>query len=133
MPVAAASSGAAGLVDAMEAYLPILLFLLIALSFPIVTLLLARIVRAGRYDRVKMEAYECGMEAAGEPRARYSVRFYVIAVLFVIFDVETIFMFPWAVQFRVLGLFGLVEMAIFLGILLLGYVYAWKMRALEWV
>ena len=117
----------------MEAYLPILLFLLIALSFPLVTLLLARVVRAGRYDRVKMEAYECGMEPQGEPRGRYSVRFYVIAVLFVIFDVETIFLFPWAVQYRLLGLFGLVEMTIFLGILVLGYVYAWKMRALEWV
>ena len=67
------------------------------------------------------------------PHRRDAVRFYVIAVLFVVFDVETIFLFPWAVQFRVLGLFGLVEMAIFLGILLLGYLYAWRMRALEWV
>ena len=117
----------------MESYLPILLFMLVALSFPLVTLLIARVVRAERYDPVKAEAYECGMESEDEPRGRYSVRFYVIAVLFVVFDVETIFLFPWAVQYRVLGLFGLVEMVIFLGILLLGYVYAWKMRALEWV
>ena len=117
----------------MESYVPILLFMLVAASFPLVTLVLARIVRPARHERVKAEAYECGMEPSGEPRGRYSVRFYIIAVLFVVFDVETIFLFPWAVQFRVLGLFGLVEMAIFLGILLLGYLYAWRMRALEWV
>ena len=117
----------------MEIYLPILLFMLVALSFPLVTLLLAKVVRPHRYDRVKMAAYECGIEAEGSARARISVRFYVIAVLFVVFDVETIFLFPWAVQYRVLGLFGLVEMLVFLGILLLGYAYAWRRRALEWV
>jgi NADH-quinone oxidoreductase subunit A len=116
----------------MEAYLPILLFLLVALGFPLITLALAWVVRPSRYERVKLAAYECGMESAGEPRARYSVRFYVIAVLFVIFDVETIFLFPWAVRYRALGLFGLVEMGIFLGILILGYAYAWRKRALEW-
>ena len=73
------------------------------------------------------------MEAEGQARGRYSVRFYVIAVLFVIFDVETIFLFPWAVQYRALGWFGFIEMAIFLGILILGYAYAWRRRALEWV
>ncbi len=117
----------------VEGYLPILIFMLVAASFPLVTLALAWVVRPQRYDRVKMAAYECGMEASGEARGRYSVRFYVIAVLFVIFDVETIFLFPWAVQFRALGLFGLVEMAVFLGILVLGYVYAWRKGALEWV
>ena len=117
----------------MENYLPILLFMLVALSFPLVTLALAWVVRPARYDRVKMAAYECGMEAGGQARGRYSVRFYVIAVLFVIFDVETIFLFPWAVQYRALGWFGFIEMAIFLGILILGYAYAWRRRALEWV
>jgi len=117
----------------MESYLPILIFMLVALSFPLVTLALAWFVRPQKPDPVKTAAYECGIEAEGEPRGRYSVRFYVIAVLFVIFDVETIFLFPWAVQYRVLGLFGLVEMAVFLGILILGYAYAWRRRALEWV
>ena len=116
----------------MEAYLPILLFMLVGLSFPLVTLVLAWVVRPSKYDPVKMAAYECGMETSGTARGRYSVRFYVIAVLFVIFEVETIFLFPWAVQYRALGLFGLVEMTIFLGILVLGYFYAWKKGALEW-
>jgi len=117
----------------MAHYLPVLLFFLVALSFPLVTLVLARVVRPDRPDPVKLAAYECGMEAKGEARGRYSVRFYVIAVLFVVFDVETIFLFPWAVRFRALGAFGLVSMALFLGILVLGYAYAWKKRALEWV
>ncbi len=117
----------------MENYVPILLFMLVAVSFPLVTLMLAKVVRPSRYSKVKAEAYECGVEAVSESRGQYSVRFYVIAVLFVVFDVETIFLFPWAVQYRVLGLFGFVEMAVFLGILLLGYVYAWKRKALEWV
>ena len=82
---------------------------------------------------VKLEAYECGIKAASDSRGRYTVRFYIIAILFVIFDVETIFLFPWAVQFKLLGLFGLLEMAIFLGILIVGYIWIWKKGALEWV
>lgn len=117
----------------MESYIPILIFLSVAAAFPFVTLLIAGIVRPGGYEQVKMAAYECGIEAKSEPRARYSIRYYVIAVLFVVFDVEVIFFFPWAVQFNVLGLFGLIEMVIFIGILLLGYVYAWRKGALEWV
>lgn len=117
----------------MAHYAPVLLFMLVALAFPLVALLLARIVRPSRYDRVKMAPYECGIEAEGDARGRYSVRFYVIAVLFVVFDVETIFLFPWAVRFRELGWLGLVTMTLFLGILVLGYAYAWKKRALEWV
>jgi NADH-quinone oxidoreductase subunit A len=117
----------------MESYIPILIFLSIAAAFPFVTLLLAAIFRPGGYEQVKMSAYECGIESEKEPRARYSIRYYVIAVLFVVFDVEVIFFFPWAVQFNALGLFGLIEMLIFIGILLLGYVYAWRKGALEWV
>jgi NADH-quinone oxidoreductase subunit A len=117
----------------LDHYVPVLLFLLVALSFPLVTLLLAKLVRPSRPEEVKATPYECGLEPRSHSRGRYSVRFYVIAVLFVVFDVETIFLFPWAVQYRVLGLFGFIEMGIFLGILLLGYLYAWKRRALEWV
>ena len=79
-----------------------------------------------------MGPYECGVEPTGDARERYSVAFYVIAVLFVIFDVETIFLFPWAVQFRQLALFGFIEMMVFLAILLVGYLYAWRRGALEW-
>lgn len=117
----------------MEDYVPVLLFMLVALSFPLVTLVLAKLVRPSRYTKVKAEAYECGMEAISDSRGQYAVRFYVIGVLFVVFEVETIFLFPWAVQYRALGLFGFIEMGIFLGILVLGYAYAWKKRALEWV
>ena len=114
-------------------YIPILIFLVVGVAFTTVSLLVARVVRPSNYDRVKMDAYECGVETEGEPRQRYSVRYYVIAVLFVVFDVETVFLFPWAVKYKMLGIYGFVEMALFLGILVLGYVYAWKKGALEWV
>ncbi len=117
----------------MTDYIPILIFLLVGAAFPAVTLLIARLVRPSNYSRVKGAAYECGVEAAGDARGRYSVHYYIIAVLFVVFDVEVIFLFPWAVRFDALGLFGFVEMLIFIAILVLGYAYAWKKGALEWV
>ena len=114
-------------------YLPILLFLLVAFAFPLVTLGIASLVRPHRPESVKLSPYECGIETVSDARGRYSVHFYVIAVLFVVFDVETIFLFPWAVRFRALGLFGLIEMGVFLLILLVAYLYAWGKGALEWV
>ena len=113
-------------------YLPILLIVGVAVVFPIVTLFAAKLVRPLRPTRTKYEPYECGIEPLTEARDRYSVQYYVISVLFVIFDVETIFMFPWAVKYRILGLFGLVEMGIFIAILVVGYAYAWRKGALEW-
>ena len=117
----------------MIQYAPILVFLVVAAVFPVATLVIARLLRPSVYNKTKVEAYECGVPPSGEARARYPVRFYIIAVLFVIFDVETIFLFPWAVKFKVLGLFGFIEMTVFLGILMVGYLYAWKKGALEWV
>jgi NADH-quinone oxidoreductase subunit A len=117
----------------MSGYIPILLFILVAAAFPLVTLLVARLVRPANPEPVKSAAYECGVEGVGEARGRYSVHYYVIAVLFVVFDVEVIFLFPWAVRFNVLGLFGFIEMFIFIAILVLGYFYAWRKGALEWV
>jgi len=114
-------------------YVPILIFLVVACLFPVAALAIAWVIRPSSYSRTKMAAYECGLEMQGEPRRRYSVRYYVIAVLFVVFDVETVFLFPWAVKYRALGLFGFVEMVVFLAILLFGYFYAWKKGALEWV
>jgi len=114
-------------------YAPILIFLVVAAIFPVATLVVASLVRPSSYSPVKAEAYECGVPPSGEARGRYPVRFYIIAVLFVVFDVETIFLFPWAVKYRALGLFGFVEMLVFLGILLIGFAYAWKKGALEWV
>lgn len=115
-------------------YVPIFLFMVVALAIPVVTLLIAKLVRPDNpKEKGKLLPYECGIDPVGDARGRYSVRFYIVAILFVVFDVETIFLFPWAVQYKLLGLFGFVEMMIFLGILVVGYVWIWKKGALEWV
>ena len=87
-----------------QGYVPIFLFLVIAIAFPIVTLMAAKLIRPSSPTKLKLEAYECGIEAVGNSRGRYAVRFYIISILFVIFDVETVLPFPWAVQYRQLGL-----------------------------
>src|SRR5581483_187299 len=114
-------------------YLPIFLFLAIAIVFPTVTIIVAKLIRPNAPFLTKLEAYECGIQAASDSRGRYTVRFYIIAILFVIFDVETIFLFPWAVRYRLLGWFGVAEVAVFLAILVVGYIWAYKKGALEWV
>jgi NADH-quinone oxidoreductase subunit A len=115
------------------AYIPILLFLIVAIGFAILALVMAWLVRPERYSKVKLEPYECGIEPTTDARDRYSVRYFLVAMLFLVFDVETIFMFPWAVIMNKLLLFGLIEMVVFLFILVVGYAYAWKQGALEWV
>ena len=114
-------------------YLPIFIFVAIAILFPTVTIIVARLIRPSSPSVTKLEAYECGIKAASDSRGRYTVRFYIIAILFVIFDVETIFLFPWAVRYKALGWFGVAEMLVFLGILVVGYIWAYKKGALEWV
>jgi len=114
-------------------YVPIFLFLAVVGILIPATLLIARIIRTQSPNRVKLMPYECGIDPYGDARGRYTVRFYIIAILFVIFDVETVFLFPWAVKFKALGRFGLIEMLVFLGILIVGYVWVWKKGALEWV
>ena len=116
----------------LEAYVPILIFALVAVGFAIFTLALASLISPERYNKVKLEPYECGIEPETDARDRYSIRYYLVAMLFVIFDVETVFMFPWAVIMDRLALFGLIEMLVFLFILVVGYVYAWRKGALEW-
>ncbi len=116
-----------------EGYLPIFIFLVCAALFPIVLLVLARFIRPQLPSITKLEAYECGIQAASNSRGRYTVRFYIIAILFVIFDVETIFLFPWAVRYKQLGWFGVAEISVFLAILVVGYIWAYKKGALEWV
>jgi NADH-quinone oxidoreductase subunit A len=113
-------------------YIPILLFVTIATGFAVFTIFLSRLIHAEKPGTVKLEPYECGIESLGDARDRYSIRYYLIAMLFVIFDVETIFMFPWAVSLDRLSVFGLVEMLVFLFILVVGYFYAWRKGALEW-
>ncbi|HUP04257.1 MAG TPA: NADH-quinone oxidoreductase subunit A [Bryobacteraceae bacterium] len=114
-------------------YIPILIFLLIAISFPVVAIIFAKLLRPSAPFKAKLEAYECGIKAASDSRGRYTVRFYVVAILFVVFDVETIFLFPWAVRYKSLGWFGVAEVAVFLAVLAVGYIWAYKKGAFEWV
>ena len=114
-------------------YIPIFIFLAIAILFPVVTIIAAKLIRPSAPSITKLEAYECGIKAASDSRGRYTVRFYIIAILFVIFDVETIFLFPFAVKYRTLGWFGVVEVLVFLAILVVGYIWAYKTGELEWV
>lgn len=116
-----------------ENYIPIIFFAVVMVAFPLVTLWIAKLVRPeSRNVGARREPYECGIAPEGDARARVGVRFYIIAMLFVIFDVETIFLFPWAVQYKELKLFGLIEMIVFLGILIIGYVWVYKKGALDW-
>jgi NADH-quinone oxidoreductase subunit A len=116
----------------MSAYLPILLALAVAAAFPVVVITLSTFIVPMRRNAVKNSPYECGIEPVGDARERFSVKFYLVAVLFILFDIEAVFLYPWAVTFRQLGLYGLVEMALFIVILFVGYVYLLKKRALEW-
>ncbi len=115
-------------------YIPILIFAVLAAAFPIVTLIAAKYVRPeSRNVGAKLEAYESGNPIEGSARGRYSTRFYIIAILFVIFDVETVFLFPWAIRFGQMGLYGLETMLVFLGILLVGYIWLYRNGALDWL
>jgi NADH-quinone oxidoreductase subunit A len=114
-------------------YVPILIFLVIVGTLLPITLLLAKLVRPNNPSKTKLMPYECGIDPIDNARGRYTVRYYIIAILFVVFDVETIFLFPWAVKFKAFGLFGLLEMLIFLAILIVGYIWVWRKGALEWV
>ena len=120
----------------LENYLPVLIFLVLATLLAAVLLGLGAIlVRLGvrhRGDAAKLSAYECGFEAFEENRGRFDVRYYLVAILFIVFDLEIAFLFPWAVSLGSTGRFGLAVMGIFLGILVVGFVYEWKKGALEW-
>jgi NADH-quinone oxidoreductase subunit A len=114
-------------------YLPVLVLGVLALVFAIASLGASSLLRPDRPNPVKLSAYECGNDPVRLPGGeRFSVRFYVVAMLFIIFDIETIFLFPWAVTFRELGLFGLIEMAIFIALVFVAYVYVWKRGGLDW-
>jgi NADH-quinone oxidoreductase subunit A len=116
----------------MREYIPVLLFLLVAIAFAGGTIGLSSIIVPRRRNPVKMSSYECGVEPVGDARERFSVKFYLVAVLFILFDIEAVFLYPWAVSFNQLGLYGLIEMVLFIVILFVGYVYLLKKRALEW-
>jgi NADH-quinone oxidoreductase subunit A len=117
----------------LSAYLPILLLAILALVFAVASLTVSSTLRPHRPNPVKLSAYECGNDPVRLPGGeRFSVKFYVVAMLFIIFDIETIFLFPWAVAFRDLGLFGLGEMAVFIALVFVAYVYVWRKGGLDW-
>ncbi len=113
-------------------YFPILLFIFVALAFGVVTLVISYLVQPKYPEPEKLSAYECGSEPFSDARMPFPVRYYIFAMLFVIFDIEVIFLYPWAVVFSKIGLIGLIEMLIFIGLFVVAYVYAWRKGALEW-
>ncbi|HLC21016.1 MAG TPA: NADH-quinone oxidoreductase subunit A [Candidatus Methylomirabilis sp.] len=113
-------------------YLPIFILVIVAAGFALTLLLLSSVLGPRRPSKEKLSTYECGIDPIGSARERFSVKFYLVAMLFIIFDIEIVFLYPWAVVLGNLKLFGLVEMVFFLGILLIGLLYVWKKGGLEW-
>ena len=113
-------------------YFPVLLFLGVSAIIGIALIVIGFVLGPRRPDAEKAAAFECGFEAFEDARMRFDVRYYLFAILFIIFDLEIAFVYPWATVFSSLGLFGLVEMGLFLSLLVIGFVYAWKKGALEW-
>jgi NADH-quinone oxidoreductase subunit A len=116
----------------MREWLPIGMFFVAAFLFAASTIGLSTIIVPRRRNATKDAPYECGVEPVGNARGRFTIKFYLVAVLFILFDIEAVFLYPWAVTFRQLGLYGLVEMILFIVILFVGYVYLLKKKALEW-
>ena len=116
----------------LREYLPILIFLGIAIGIAVAMVTASYIAARQKPDSEKLSAYECGFEAFDDARGRFDVRFYLVAILFIIFDLEVAFLFPWAVALGDLGLFGFWSMVVFLGILTVGFIYEWRKGALEW-
>jgi NADH-quinone oxidoreductase subunit A len=116
----------------LQNYFSILIFIIIAIVISAVPLLAGFIIGPHRPDVAKNSPYECGFESFSDARMPFDVRFYLVAILFIIFDLETAFLFPWAVSLREIGRFGFYAMMVFLGILVVGFIYEWKKGALEW-
>lgn len=116
----------------LGAYLPILLLVVVAVLFGLVSLTMSSLIGPKKFSAVKTSPYECGCEPVGTARERFSIKFYMIAMLFILFDIEAVFLYPWAILYKKLGVFGLVEMGLFIVILFVGYIYVWKKGALEW-
>ena len=116
----------------LQEYFPILVFLGVAAGIGALLLILGFLIGQGQKDEEKLSPYECGFEAFDDSRMKFDVRYYLVAILFIIFDLEIAFLFPWAVSLDVVGKFGLISMAIFLAILVVGFIYEWKKGALEW-
>jgi NADH-quinone oxidoreductase subunit A len=120
----------------LEGYFPILLFILVGIVVGVVPVvagsIASRLVGVHRPDSEKLSPYECGFEAFEDARMKFDVRYYLVAILFILFDLEIAFLFPWAVVLQEIGFFGFMAMMVFLGILVVGFIYEWKKGALEW-
>jgi NADH-quinone oxidoreductase subunit A len=118
--------------EVLREYLPILIFLGLAIALGLVLLLAAAVVAVSNPDPEKVSAYECGFNAFDDARMKFDVRFYLVSILFIIFDLEVAFLFPWSVSFQYIGEFGFWSMMVFLAVLTIGFAYEWKKGALEW-
>jgi NADH-quinone oxidoreductase subunit A len=116
----------------LREYLPVLIFLVVAIGLTVVMVSASLIVAKQKPDSEKLSPYECGFEAFDDARRQFDVRFYLVSILFIIFDLEVAFLFPWAVTLGKIGVFGFWSMMIFLGVLTVGFIYEWKKGALEW-
>ena len=116
----------------LDNYLPVLVFMVVGLAVGGIMIALGFALSPNRPDSQKLSPYECGFEAFEDARMKFDVRYYLVAILFIIFDLEIAFLFPWAVVLQDIGVFGYMAMAVFLGILVIGFIYEWKKGALEW-
>ena len=116
----------------LEGYFPVLLFIFVGIAMGVAPMLAGAILAPHRPNSEKLSPYECGFEAFDDARMKFDVRYYLVAILFILFDLEIAFLFPWAVVLKKLGLFGFLSMVVFLGILTIGFVYEWTKGALEW-
>ncbi|MES9898599.1 MAG: NADH-quinone oxidoreductase subunit A [Sedimenticola sp.] len=116
----------------LENYLPVLVFIAVGLMVGVVMIAMGFALGTRRPDSAKLSPYECGFEAFGDARMKFDVRYYLVAILFIIFDLEIAFLFPWAIVLGKIGMVGLIAMTVFLGILVIGFIYEWKKGALEW-
>jgi NADH-quinone oxidoreductase subunit A len=116
----------------LDNYLPILIFIVVALALGAGMIVVGAVLGPRRPDSEKLSPYECGFEAFEDSRMKFDVRYYLVAILFIIFDLEIAFLFPWAVVLDQIGMFGFLAMMLFLGVLVVGFVYEWKKGALEW-
>jgi NADH-quinone oxidoreductase subunit A len=116
----------------LNEYLPILIFLGVAIGLAFIMIVIPFIVALRRPDQEKLSQYECGFEAFSDARGKFDIRFYLVAILFIIFDLEIAFLFPWAVSLKEIGVFGFWSMMVFLSVLTVGFIYEWKKGGLEW-
>ncbi len=116
----------------LDNYLPVLIFVVVGIAFGVLPIALGYVLAPNKPDSAKLSPYECGFEAFEDARMKFDVRYYLVAILFILFDLEIAFLFPWAVALKNIGLFGFMAMLLFLGILVIGFIYEWKKGALEW-